>query len=310
MSFVFDIDEIALPAGAWSRTRRRMLRWQGRELVGFTQGEFRPYLYPVYTPAGFAVTAEGPADHPHHSSIWIGADHVHARMPVGAAHEEYTYNFYVDHVFQGRAPGRLIEDVIEGTPTAPDRYRVTQRIRWQGPAEWAASEGRTILIETRETLVRPGERYNVIEVRSTSLRVSGTSRLAPRVTRTSTSALPIRFTDGPAAGYETMRAAPPQRRLPAARPNGSTTPARLAGETSPAWRFSRIHGRRAAGGSPPTGASSRPARSDQTQSFYAAARRWRSTHASSFTTVTPRRRRLQSFTRRMPGEMQHEHGDS
>jgi len=167
VSFVFETDTIELPTGAWSRTRRRMLHWQGRNLVGFTPGEFRPYLYPVYTPAGFAVTAESPADHPHHTSIWIGADHVHARMPAAAGHEEYTYNFYVNQVFQGRAPGRLIEDMIEGTLVAPDRYRVTQRIRWQGPAEWAAPEGRTILIETRETLVRPSERYNVIEICST-----------------------------------------------------------------------------------------------------------------------------------------------
>ena len=87
----------------------RLLKHGGRIVLGLTQGRQRPYVYPLTTPAGFPVTSECPADHPHHNSFWIGADHVHCRMPVeGGKFEEYTYNFYVDEVFQGRAPGRLV----------------------------------------------------------------------------------------------------------------------------------------------------------------------------------------------------------
>ena len=65
---------------------------------------YRPYLFPLYTPAGFAVTSESPADHPHHNSFWIASDHLHCWMPAAdGRREEYTYNFYLDETFQGRA---------------------------------------------------------------------------------------------------------------------------------------------------------------------------------------------------------------
>ena len=51
-------------------------------MLGLTEGRQRPYVYPLMTPAGFPVTSECPADHPHHNSLWIGADHLHCRMPV------------------------------------------------------------------------------------------------------------------------------------------------------------------------------------------------------------------------------------
>jgi hypothetical protein len=165
--FTWGSDEIALPTGAWARPHRRSLRWRGRTVVAFTQGAFRPYLFPLYTPAGFAVTTESPADHPHHHSVWVAADHVH--MHVAAMHgtrEEYTYNFYVNEVFQGRAPGRQLELGITGAEIGPGRYRVAQAIEWRGPGEWGAPEGRVVLREERVTEVWPGERYHVIDVTS------------------------------------------------------------------------------------------------------------------------------------------------
>ena len=81
-NFRFEGDLVALPKGAWSKAHRVTLSWRGRDLLAFTQGPFRTYLYPLYTPDGFAVTAEGPVDHPHHSSVWIGADHLHCHVPV------------------------------------------------------------------------------------------------------------------------------------------------------------------------------------------------------------------------------------
>ena len=114
--FSFESDAIALPKGAWAKTHRQRLRHADRSILAITQGDFRPYVYPLFSPAGYCVSSEAPADHPHHSSLWIGADHVHAQMP--AAHEtieEYTYNFYVNETFQGRAPGRMVQSEISGT---------------------------------------------------------------------------------------------------------------------------------------------------------------------------------------------------
>ena len=165
--FILESDSIALPKGAWAKTHRRSLRYRGRNLLAFTQGQFRPYLFPVYTPSGFAVTAENPPDHPHHSSVWIGADHLHCRVPVtGERIEEYTYCFYLNETFQGRAPGRIREIRREGVECGPGQFRVVQRNEWRGPSEWGAEDGRVVALETRSVDIRPGETYHLLDVRS------------------------------------------------------------------------------------------------------------------------------------------------
>ena len=165
-AFAFESEVIQLPRGAWAKTHRRGLRWNAREIASFTQGPFRPYLYPVFTPAGFPVTTESPADHPHHQSLWIGADHIHVLMPAAEGRtEEYTYNLYANETFQGRAPGRIVETGIE-VEQAPQAFHVVQQLEWRGPSEWAAAEGRVLMTETRTSTFRPGERYHLIDVRS------------------------------------------------------------------------------------------------------------------------------------------------
>lgn len=165
--FQFDSDVVVLPQGAWSKTHRVTLRWQGHDILAFTQGPFRTYLYPLYTPAGFAVTAEVPADHPHHSSVWIGADHLHCRVPVsGGRVEDYTYCFYLNETFQGRAPGRIREVERHGVERRPGHFRVVQTNEWRGPAEWGAEDGRVVARETRTIDVRPGDLYHLLDIRS------------------------------------------------------------------------------------------------------------------------------------------------
>lgn len=165
--FSFETEDIVLPKGAWAKTHRRTLYWQGKEILAFTQGEFRPYLYPVFSPAGFMITTESPADHPHHNSVWIGADHLHVRMPVsGDRYEEYTYCFYLNQTFQGRSPGRILETAIEGAEQSPTHYRIVQRNEWRGPAEWAADNGRVVAKENRSFDIQPGEQCHIIDIRS------------------------------------------------------------------------------------------------------------------------------------------------
>ena len=99
--FSIDSDAISLPRGAWAKAHRLNVSWHGRPIAALSQGEYRAYLFPVYTPAGFAVTSESPIDHPHHNSLWIGADHFHCHLPFSTnAYEEATYNFYVNDTFQ------------------------------------------------------------------------------------------------------------------------------------------------------------------------------------------------------------------
>jgi hypothetical protein len=144
-----------------------MLRRDGRPVLGLTQGRQRCYVYPLFTPAGFAVTSESPADHPHHNSFWIAADHLHCRMPVGGEKfEEYTYNFYVDETFQGRAPGRLLETGAAFESVDPDTCRLVQDIDWRGPVEWAAPEGRVAAREKRTLTLSAQPKAYVIDVES------------------------------------------------------------------------------------------------------------------------------------------------
>ena len=153
MALTLDAAAIQLPQGAWARTQRRYLKQDGRPLLAFTGGDYRPYVYPLLTPSGIAVTSEAPADHPHHHSLWIGADHVHAQVPASEGRiEEYTYNFYLDDVFQGRAPGHIVETATAFRPLG-DAAEVVQSLEWRGPGEWAAPQGRRVLDEERRFTV-------------------------------------------------------------------------------------------------------------------------------------------------------------
>lgn len=161
-------DSIALPKGAWARTHRRTLRKDGKPVLAFTQGLQRSYIYPLFTPAGFPVTSESPADHPHHNSFWIAADHVHCRMPVahGSGYEDYTYNFYVNETFQGRAPGQIVETDLTAEVIAADIIRMTQALEWRGPVEWAAPAGRIAARETRIVQLKTKPNMHILDVES------------------------------------------------------------------------------------------------------------------------------------------------
>ena len=153
MGFTLRSEDIDLPLGASAASTRMLVMWNDRPVFGLTQGAFRTYLFPVYSPAGFALTSESPSDHPHHHSIWVGADHVNLHVPAEHRTEVYSYNFYVNDVFQGRAPGRIVQTQLEAQEDG-DAMLLSQRLQWLGPREWGAPEGRHVLDETRLTRVR------------------------------------------------------------------------------------------------------------------------------------------------------------
>lgn len=141
--------DVALPRGAFAGGGRDVLRLGDRPLCAFTRGTLRPCLHPVWTPAGHMVTAEQPADHPHHRGIWVASDHIGLLMQGPDGIERYEYCFYVDEVFQGRAPGRIVQTDLRLVAQRGDRALVEQRLDWIGPAEWGAPGGRPVLAERR-----------------------------------------------------------------------------------------------------------------------------------------------------------------
>ena len=171
--FSVAVEEIKLPQAATPRLRRVQIRWKGRPVTDLTQGNFRCYLYPVYSPAGVPLTSESPVDHPHHNSIVASADAFFVKLPplspsISTRQEEATYNLYVNEIFQGRAPGRIWSVGVESEEIGENHLRVVQTAHWQGPEEWGAgADGRRVLAEeTRTVDIYPGEVANVIDIRS------------------------------------------------------------------------------------------------------------------------------------------------
>src|SRR5262245_51105819 len=173
-------DVIALPTGAWAATHRRTLRREGRPVLALSQGKYRAYVYPLFTPQGYAVTSEHPADHPHHNSFWFAADHLYCRMPVthGKGYDEYTYNLYLNETFQGRAPGRIVETACEAKPSG-GAFHILQTLAWRGPGEWAAPDGRLAARETRTMRIKAREDAYVIDVESRLAAVDWDFTLGP-----------------------------------------------------------------------------------------------------------------------------------
>ena len=88
-------------------------------------------------------------------------------MPVAhGGYEDYTYNFYVDETFQGRAPGQIVETDIQADIVGDNALRVTQSLEWRGPIEWAAPAGRIAARETRTTLITSGPHVYLLDVKS------------------------------------------------------------------------------------------------------------------------------------------------
>ena len=107
----------------------------GRYLAAVQQGLYRPYVYPVRTLQGHVVTQAGPADHPHHLSIWLGHASVNG------------LNFCAPETLgMHPAPRILVRDTR--TDVSADGVAFDQRI------EWVDGAGGLMLRERRRVGVR------------------------------------------------------------------------------------------------------------------------------------------------------------
>lgn len=166
--FTVETDAVPLPRGATAKARRIKISHDGKLVTALSQGFHRAYLYPVFTPAGVALTTESPIDHPHHQSITIGADHFNVYYPYATDKlEEANYNFYVNETFQGRSSGRIVAIDFTATEVASDHLRIVQQLEWRGAQEWGSpTGGRLLALETRTIDIYTHKTANIFDIRS------------------------------------------------------------------------------------------------------------------------------------------------
>ena len=120
----------------------------GRYLAALQQGLYRPYVYPVRTLQGHVVTQAGPADHPHHLSIWLGHASVNG------------LNFWAPETL-GICPPTHILVRDTRTDISADGVAFDQRI------EWVDGAGGLVLRERRRTGVRLWAGHVAVDVAAT-----------------------------------------------------------------------------------------------------------------------------------------------
>ena len=178
-NFTVGSDPDASPYETTSHSRRLKVSWRDRPIIALSQGVYRAYIYPVFTPAGMPVTAEAPVDHAHQQSVTVGTD----RFDLYDGSDQdpaANYNFYMDETYRGRAPGRILSKSIDSTEVAENHLRIIQSIHWHGPTDWGDLGGSTLAEETRTIDVYPGDVANIIDVRSqlvpteADIRIGGT----------------------------------------------------------------------------------------------------------------------------------------
>ena len=120
----------------------------GRYVAALQQGKFRPYIYPVFTPAGHGVTQIAPADHLHHLSIWV-------------AHEDVNgINFWAPETRFASPPPQILVRSTDISIEA-DGVRFVQEI------EWVDGDGTLVLREQRRSTIAAGPAANTIDVVAT-----------------------------------------------------------------------------------------------------------------------------------------------
>ena len=125
---------------------RRIRVYAGHRLAAaYTITDWRPYVYPLLTPSGFAVTDEAPADHPYHQSVWISHQLVNG----------HTFWINGDAKIGGPTPAFGVEELPDGS-AAVFRHDLV----WRGP------DGVPVLSERRVTAVTPTPEATLVDVLS------------------------------------------------------------------------------------------------------------------------------------------------
>jgi len=97
----------------------------GGEVVRYTIGPRRPYLHPLRLPGGPPLTADAPADHPHHHGLWVG----HHRVDSGHRCD----GFYLERPEDGRIVHLDYSEVVASGPVVG----FGAHHRWEAPDGYA-----------------------------------------------------------------------------------------------------------------------------------------------------------------------------
>jgi hypothetical protein len=115
--------------------------------AAYTMGAWRPYVYPLLTPAGSAATDEAPADHHYHQSVWI------------SHHDVNGHTFWIEGDTAGKIAGAApifgVEELPDG-PAAVFRHDLV----------WQAPDGTPLLQERRVTAITPARQATLVDVLS------------------------------------------------------------------------------------------------------------------------------------------------
>ena len=109
----------------------------GHYLAAVQQGKFRPYIHPVITPRGHAVTEIAPADHLHHHGIWF-------------AHEDIDgVNFWAPESRWTHPMPRMVATATD-VEIGADGVTFRQEVDWQdGDGDLCMQDSRVIVIGER-----------------------------------------------------------------------------------------------------------------------------------------------------------------
>jgi Family of unknown function (DUF6807) len=129
------------------RSRRIRVYEEGRMLAAYTIGEWRPYVYPLLTPSGVAVTDEAPADHPYNQSLWL------------SHHDVNGHTFWIDGEPAGKITGPLPAATVERLPDGAAAV-LRHELVWQDP------QGSPLLHERRVTAITPARSATLVDVLS------------------------------------------------------------------------------------------------------------------------------------------------
>jgi hypothetical protein len=129
------------------RGRRSRVYAGERMVAAYTIGEWRPYVYPLLTPAGIAVTDEAPADHHYHQSLWISHHNVNG------------HTFWINGEHAGKVAGRPPQQSVEPLPDG-EAAIFRHDLVWQDP------QGNPLLHERRVTAITPTPAATLVDVLS------------------------------------------------------------------------------------------------------------------------------------------------
>ena len=183
----FSVESSALSVpDDWMDDPVRFLKvaWKGRPVTGLNQSSRRCYLYPVLTPSGVAVTNERPtSDHAFHQSVTVGNDYVFTYETSAAGRFEHPGMCFYTNMpdMRGRGEGRIVVTAHnECTELSEGHLEFVVRMQWQGPEEGYAPKHRRVVGEEMRTItVLPGDKANIIDVRSQLRPTQWDMRLGP-----------------------------------------------------------------------------------------------------------------------------------